>query len=272
MERVRINSCDSVLCEPAWRWDPSPERFVDLDLWYVWSGVGTMAIDGVSLPVHRGSVFVLRPGHEYHATHDRQRRLGVCYVHFDLLDPHHTPLRYRDADLPAHHADVREPDLYERLLRRVIELHQSNWVERKDAANRLLESVLLSLPGDIASPRDDDANRLREARIAEVMRHIREHPGELFTISDLADRASYATDHFTRVFQQVAGVSPKEFCIRARIERAQHLLRDSDMTVSDVADALGYADVFFFSRQFKSRTGLTPTQWRQRRSSTATSR
>lgn len=272
MERVRINSCNSVLCEPTWQWDPPVNRFVDLDLWYVWSGVGTMSIDGTSVPVHRGSLFVLRPGHEYHGKHDRQRRLGVCYVHFDLLDASDRVVRYRDASLPLHHASVREPDLYERLLRRVIELHQSNWSERKVAANRLLESVLLSLPGDTVDGREEEAYRLREARIAEVMRHIREHPGELFSIHELAERASYAVDHFSRIFQEIAGVSPKEFCIRARIERAQHLLRDSDMTVSDVANALGYADVFFFSRQFKSRTGLTPTQWRQARSSTATKR
>lgn len=250
---LRVNLCGTVRCEPQWQWDPHPDTFVDHDLWYAWEGVGTIRIDGTEYPVHRGRLFILRPYMEIHARHDRLRRLGVCYIHFDR------PSRMRMSDLPLA-SDVTDADLFERMLRRVVAL-----VERgqRVAAAALLESVLLALPQDvIPAGQESNPTRLRDARVAEAMRHIRENPGEIHSIESLADRVSYAPDHFTRLFRKVAGVAPKEYCIRVRIERAQHLLRASDMSVQQIATALGYADIYFFSRQFKTRTGLAPTEYR----------
>ncbi|MFA5264210.1 MAG: AraC family transcriptional regulator [Opitutaceae bacterium] len=96
------------------------------------------------------------------------------------------------------------------------------------------------------------------------MRHIRENPGRIFTVSELSRLASYSTDHFTRIFTRIAGVGPKEFCIRVRMERAQQLLLESTMSIDQIASALGYADVFFFSRQFKQQFGMPPRRWREK--------
>src|SRR5436853_7884077 len=93
----------------------------------------------------------------------------------------------------------------------------------------------------------------RAAVIAAITRHVRENPGELFSVDALARRAGYSVDHFTRLFSRVMSMTPKEFCIRVRIDRAKQLLRESTMGVEVIARTLGYADVFFFSRQFKQR-------------------
>lgn len=58
------------------------------------------------------------------------------------------------------------------------------------------------------------------------------------------------------------GISVQSYMIRMRIERAEHLLQYAGMSVSEVADALGYRDVFFFSRQFKQYTGRAPSTLR----------
>jgi AraC family transcriptional regulator of arabinose operon len=53
------------------------------------------------------------------------------------------------------------------------------------------------------------------------------------------------------------------FAIRQRVQRAQQLLRGSSMQISEIADALGYVDVYFFSRQFKQATGVSPSTYRR---------
>lgn len=57
-------------------------------------------------------------------------------------------------------------------------------------------------------------------------------------------------------------MSPKDFCIRARVFRARELLLETDLSVEQIAVNLGYADMFFFSRQFKAWTGQSPNYWR----------
>jgi AraC family transcriptional regulator, arabinose operon regulatory protein len=285
--RVKINSAGTVLCEPTWRWDVRAGRMPDFDLWHVWAGVGTMTHDAgestrdaggsthdaggstrdaggstptsAITPVHRGRTFVLRPGEAYSGRHDPRRRLGVCFVHFDYLNARGRRVRPADAELPPLHYDVKDPDGYERLARRIVQLYEDG---SREAAERLLESVLLSVDRDRLVDHLPFEQQRREERIADVMRHVRENPGELFSIELLADRAGYAPDHFAKLFARVAGVGPKEFCIRARLARAQQLLRSSDLSVIEISQMLGYADVYFFSRQFKTRTGQTPTAFR----------
>ena len=60
-------------------------------------------------------------------------------------------------------------------------------------------------------------------------------------------------------------MSPEQFLIHARIDRAKYLLRETDMTIGQIADALGYRDVFYFSRQFARVTGKTASAFRTRK-------
>jgi YesN/AraC family two-component response regulator len=62
--------------------------------------------------------------------------------------------------------------------------------------------------------------------------------------------------------KRLTGSSVQSYVIRTRIERAQHLLLYAGMNVTEVADALGYRDIFFFSRQFKQHTGKSPSEIR----------
>jgi transcriptional regulator GlxA family with amidase domain len=94
-------------------------------------------------------------------------------------------------------------------------------------------------------------------------RYIRENPGQLFSVEALAERFHCSADTFSRLFKEIVHVTPKEFCIRTRMERAQTLLRESAMSIEQIASVLGYADVFFFSRQFKQRLGTSPLRWRK---------
>lgn len=259
---VRIGRCGTVRCEPAWQWDVPPKGMRDFDLWYVWSGVGTMQHAGGVDPIDRGSLFLLRPRHEYHGRHDRRRRLGVCFVHFDFVDAAGRVVFPDDSRLPPLRSQVRDPGVYETLMRRIVSLHQSTLPADRLAAQRLLESVLLTMASDRLESRGVDDERTR--RIDEIARWVREHPGERVTVEELAERAAYGVNYFTRLFTQRIGKTPVAFLIECRIDRAKELLSTSRLSIKQIASALGYRDLFYFSRQFKRVTGRPPAQWRER--------
>jgi YesN/AraC family two-component response regulator len=56
----------------------------------------------------------------------------------------------------------------------------------------------------------------------------------------------------------------KTFLARARVERACQLLAESTMNVSQIAETMGYSDIYFFSKQFKQFVGESPLRYRNR--------
>lgn len=129
---------------------------------------------------------------------------------------------------------------------------------RRTAAERLHREVIAEAAARLASGHAHAADRVDPRRGPRAARGAAEP-----AIADLAAQAGYSPDHFSRVFRDIMGQSPRDYLVNARIDRARQLLSESSLTVSQVADALGYRDVYFFSRQFKQRTGQSPTQYRK---------
>ncbi len=101
------------------------------------------------------------------------------------------------------------------------------------------------------------------AWLAAVADHLARRPGDRSELTELAAAHGLAPTTFRRVFTQHMGESPGAYRIRRRIERAQSLLAETERPISDIADQLGYADVFAFSKQFKQRTGIPPAAFRK---------
>lgn len=78
----------------------------------------------------------------------------------------------------------------------------------------------------------------------------------------MAAVASLSPSRFNVLFKAHFGQSPNRYLIQARIDRAKALLHETRMSQQEIADALGYRDVYFFNRQFTKETGIPPGRWR----------
>ncbi len=92
---------------------------------------------------------------------------------------------------------------------------------------------------------------------------IREHCGDGVSVAELARRAGLSPRHFSRRFREVFSVSPQEYLVKTRIQRACQALQDG-VPIGEVATACGFYDQSNFGRQFKKHTGITPRQYRLR--------
>ena len=81
-------------------------------------------------------------------------------------------------------------------------------------------------------------------------------------VVELAHLAGMSESHFSRQFKAAIGTSPIDWLRRERINQAKRRLIESDDPVKEIARQVGYADQFFFSKDFKRMTKLTPTQFR----------
>jgi AraC family transcriptional regulator len=100
------------------------------------------------------------------------------------------------------------------------------------------------------------------SKLEAVTDYIQCHCDRNISLSELATLAEMSLHYFARSFKQQIGLSPHQYLIRSRIERAKQLLLQNDLTVVEIAHRVGFADQSHLCRHFKQLTGLTPKQWR----------
>ena len=225
------------------------------DLFYVWNGEGAVELNGARYPVGPGSCFLFRPGDHPTAEHNPQKPLVLTYIHFNISEP--------VKEIPALYRKLDDPIDFEFLLARYVRLFLVQTYAATQEAQLILKQLMIQLlRADRESPSERQASNQLTESIREVANYIRQHPGAVMKVEDLAARAGLSARYFSSKFKQLIGVSVQQYIVRSRIERAQHLLTHAGMNVSEVAGALGYRDVFFFSRQFKQHTGKRPSDIR----------
>ncbi len=82
-------------------------------------------------------------------------------------------------------------------------------------------------------------------------------------MEDIARRLDMSRAHFFRVFKEQTGLTPYQYHLKLKVNRARQMLRHSNASIKQIARALGFRDVYHFSQFFKKQTGIAPTPWRR---------
>lgn len=178
--------------------------------------------------------------------------LVLAWLNLETTPHAHPPLRRRPANFP----------LWEQLIHRVIQCWQQS---DRSAARHWLDACLCELTWPQLPPASvtDESNDLHATRLEALCRRIRESPGETWTVARMAREVHLSIPQLNRLFPRYHRLSPQRFIIRTRLETARTYLETTDYSVSHIADILGYADPFVFSRQFKREIGRSPALHRQ---------
>lgn len=147
-------------------------------------------------------------------------------------------------------------------LTRLFHLKPQGWKLRGTA---LVTDVLLrcvqeqpQLFRPTASPKDAKAIKL----LCPAFQLFASTDGKV-TVSDLAKAAMCSPTHLRRLFQKAIGMSPKEWLLERRLQKAAQLLQTTDRTVQQIADICGFESLSHFTRYFKVKFGVTPAQYRR---------
>lgn len=98
---------------------------------------------------------------------------------------------------------------------------------------------------------------------SDVLWYINQHHGENITLEKLAEEFNISASHLRRIFKQVYDISPISYLIKRRIAIATDLLLKTDLSITEIAKAVGYENVTHFSKLFADRIGCTPSQFRE---------
>ncbi|SEF00974.1 helix-turn-helix domain-containing protein [Ruania alba] len=219
-------------------------------------GRGSCDVDGGTVTVTVGQALVLPPGvaHLYRADVDDPWTLWWFHATgsdlAELLEPFGHSRRLVDL-----HDSARLVHLMEQVVQAL---------ERDETTPSLMTAagaawhVLAQLGSDrLAGPRDE-AGPVQRAR-----EYLLDHLEEQVRVPAVAAHVGLSTSHLAAVFRQATGGGVLDYLKRTRMARARVMLVTTSRSVAEVARAVGYTDEFYFSRQFRAVSGVSPSQFRK---------
>lgn len=107
-----------------------------------------------------------------------------------------------------------------------------------------------------------DVGVISNSVIRDILKHLEDNSYDAVTITSLAEQYHFNPNYLCRVFKREVGMPLTEYLIHTRLEKSCLMLRNTQILVNKIAEKCGYTDYFYFSRLFKRKYGITPSQYR----------
>ena len=235
---------------PSWDWQATIPGYYNL--WICLSGNGQMNVNGSTFNFAPGLGILFFPGDVVYAYKKNDTLMNNIGLHFTINDAaEKMGVFTRFRGIPAH---LRSLSLLHEMSRYLARIP----VSAAEEANQWSAQIFLVFAREWELGPDDPRDRV----IRDQIERIKEKPYGSVSISRLAHQANLSLSQYRRRFKRLAGHQPNAFFLQQRIQSARTLLVESTLNIDQIAQALGYRDTPFFSRQFKAKTGLTPSQFR----------
>src|SRR5260370_194375 len=101
-------------------------------------------------------------------------------------------------------------------------------------------------------------------RLRAVTEYMEAHLEDQISLRQLADLAQMSPYHFGHLFKQTTGLSPHQFFLRRRIQKAKYMLARGHSPLSEISHALGFASQAHFTTTFRKLVGITPFSYRNK--------
>lgn len=159
-----------------------------------------------------------------------------------------------------YHVILPEPGAVHSQVRKMYE----EWQQSGILAQLRMKAMLFEFVHEVLSQQRQSKERGSPSDlVACALRYLHEHYSEPITMEQLASLLGCSIGYMHRLFKAEIGKSPNEYLIGIRMEQARHYVLTTGLTLREIAQAVGYADVYYFSRLFKKQFGVSPGQARK---------
>lgn len=253
---ISLVSCGFEDCSPGFS-EPSHKRDHYL-IHCVTKGSGTVDIGGITYFVKKGEIFVIRPETAVSYASSKDNTWSFAWFGF----------RGRDVEFYLKEAGISTETVVKKANTNVFFAAVRNCIDYFDSragapTQAKLSAFLLEVFDSFRNAKGHAGRSEPSTQVDRALEFIEYNYMRGITASDVALQLSIDRTHFFRIFKAKTGISPEQYIMKYRVEKASALLREDKHTVTEIASLVGVSDVYYFSKLFKKNVGKSPTEYKK---------
>ncbi|MEF9988722.1 MAG: AraC family transcriptional regulator [Christensenella sp.] len=218
---------------------------------------------------HGGETYALKPGdlvfvdsmesHTHRTSKQCHGTWNLLWVQFNGIIARGYYSQYKTKDIPVLNAS-QNPKI-QLLLEKLLSANKSKSVGTEFLSSRILVDILTEIlftAEAVVSPKINMPQFIQTA-LADIDAHFTEN----LNLEYFSAKLRLSKYHFAKEFKKYTGYSPGEYIINTRINHAKEYLQYSDLTITNISDAVGFNNACHFINMFKQKVGLTPLKFRK---------
>lgn len=241
-------------------WHSVPHTHDHMELFYIVGGKGQFLIRDQLYPVNANNLVIINPNvtHTEVSLNAQPLEYIVLGIEGITLDDRNTP--NGEFSILDHYESAEISGCLRNILR---EMEQKN-PGYEDVCQAYMEILAIRLMRNTAlAVSDEEQAAVGNHQCAAVRKYIDLHFKEALTLDMLAEEAHMNKFYLSHAFKREYGVSPINYMITRRIEESKYLLAETDLSMSRIAQLLGFSSLSYFSQVFRRSQGISPMDYRQ---------
>jgi len=243
-------------CEPSYQWGPGIRDFYLLH--YIVSGQGTYVVGHKEYKLKAGDCFISYPHREVSYYADVKDPWEYAWVGFSGTE---AGLILDSTDFTQDEPYIRDTPHGKEILELIKEIYKAKGNSFSAGINmtgKLYELLSFFVEDSVSKPIKMGA----KLYVQSSMEYISENYASPISIEEIADYVGISRSQLFRCFQQISGISPKEYLTQYRIKKACQLLTQTSFSMTAIANSLGFENSLYFSKAFHKVQGVSPSEYR----------
>lgn len=244
-------------CDPLYQWGPGIRNHYLIH--YIISGKGYYEVNGKMFSLQAGDTFLVYPNTEVTYYADQNNPWEYTWVGFTGSDA--------AMILSATDFSRQKPVIFcapegEQIKKQLLHIYEARGNEFQNAVEmtgRLYTALALFMKHSPHTEQQDSANSYVQKGIEFISANY-SYP---ITVEDIADYVGVSRSHLFRSFESVLQQSPKEYLTSFRMKQACYLLEHSTLSITAIANSVGFENSLYFSKSFRKMKGISPRSYRQ---------
>jgi AraC-like DNA-binding protein len=244
-------------CDSLYQWGPGIRDHYLIH--YIISGSGYYSLNQNTYCLHAGDAFLVYPNTEVVYYADKNDPWEYAWVGFTGSD---ASMILKATDFSPETPFILGVPFGEDVHHQILHIYDArgNGFEHAvEMTGRLYTMLALFMHEAMHSATQNSAN----SYVQKSIEFINSNYSYAITVEDIADYVGVSRSHLFRSFETVLGQSPKEYLTEFRMKQACYLLEHSDLSITAIANSLGFDNSLYFSKTFHKQKGVSPKEFRQ---------